>query len=360
MLSNAIVENHCTRLADRLLPYTNVTLGVPSMTTMKRLEKLEGVGNVQMVEVDTPSPDSDEALIKVHRSLISRGSELFARYVKPQAVSPEIMGYSDAGDIVETGLEVSGVGVGDRVMASAPHAQYVIRAAGTGSDRVFVMPDGMSYEQGTFLPLANGGVAWSRATPIEPGDPVVVLGQGLVGNLYAQAVRQRNPGRVIAIDATDLRCDIASQCGAETVLNAANTDTVGAVRDLTNGKGADVVVECVGGNAGVQSFKQAQQMLAKGGVIHQIALYQAGDGVPGSGGLPLDSSIMQRSRMVFGYWNSPEPRIHMQDTADMMLDGRINVGPLITHRLPWEQTPDAYHMLFNSPEEALGVIIEWD
>ena len=330
------------------------------MTTMKRLEKLEGVGNVQMIEVDMPSPGPNDALIKVQRSLISRGSELFARYVKQEAVSPEIMGYSDAGDVTEVGSEVSGVGAGDRVMASAPHAQYVVRPAGSGSDRVFVMPEGMSYEQATFLPLANGGVAWSRATPIEPGDTVVVMGQGLVGNLYAQAVRQRNPGKVIVVDATELRCDIAKQCGAETILNAANTDTVEAVRELTNGKGADVVVECVGGNAGVKSFTQAQQMLAKGGVIHQIALYQAGDGVPGSGGLPLDSSIMQGGRIVFGYWNSPEPRIHMQDTADMLLDGRINVEPLITHRLPWERTPDAYHMLFNSPQQALGVIIEWD
>jgi len=330
------------------------------MATMMRLEKLEGVGNVRMVEVDVPTPGPDEALIKVRRSLISRGSELFARYVKQETVSPEIMGYSDAGDVVKVGSKVSGVGVGDRVTASAPHSQYVVQPAGTGTNQVFVLAEGMGHEQATFLPLANGGVAWSRATPIETGDTVVVLGQGLVGNLYAQAVRQRNPGRVIVVDATDLRCNIAEQCGAEIVLNAANTDTVEAVRDLTDGKGADVVVECVGGNAGVESFKQAQQMLARGGVIHQIALYQAGDGVPGSGGLPLDSSIMQRGQIVFGYWNSPEPPIHMQDTADMLLDGRINVEPLITHRLPWEQTPDAYHMLFNSPQEALGVVIDWD
>ena len=46
--------------------------------------------------------------------------------------------------------------------------------------------------------------------------------------------------------------------------------------------------------------------------------------------------------------------------ADMLLDGRINVGPLITHRLPWTETAEAYHMLYNNPEEALAVILEWD
>lgn len=331
------------------------------MATMMRLEKLEGIGNVKMVKAEVPSPGPDDAIVKVKRSLISRGSELFNRYVKEQAVSPESMGYSDAGDVVEVGASVTNVAPGTRVMASAPHAQYVRRPATGDDERIFVLPEGLGYEAATFLPLANGGVAWSRSTPIEPGDTVVVLGQGLVGNLYAQAVRERNPGQIIVVDATDLRCKIAKDSGADVVLNAAEVDTVEAVKDLTDGKGANVVVECVGGNAGIESFKQAQRMLVKaGGTIHLIAKYQAGDGVPGSGALPLDSGIMQRNQIVFGYWNSPSPREHLTDTAQMLLDGRINVDPIITHRLPWQQTAEAYHMLFNSPQDALGVIIEWD
>jgi threonine dehydrogenase-like Zn-dependent dehydrogenase len=330
------------------------------MATMQQLEKLEGVGNVQMIEVEIPSPGPQDALVKVNRSLISRGSELFARYVKEQAVSPQIMGYSDAGGVVSVGAETTRVKPGDRVMAQGPHAQYVVQPADDEAAGIFVLPHGLSHEAATFLPLANGGVAWSRATPIKPGDTVVVLGQGLVGNLYAQAVRERNPERIIVIDATDLRCKIATACGNQTVLNAATTDTVEAVKDLTNGQGADVVVECVGGNAGIESFKQAQQMLGKGGVLHLISKYQAGDGVPGSGLLPLDSGIMQGRQIVLGYWNEPNPGTHLPDTAQMLLDGRINVDPLITHRLPWEQTAEAYHMLFNSPQEALGVVIEWE
>jgi len=328
---------------------------------MMRLEKLEGFGNVQMVESEVPTAGPDDVVVEVKRSLISRGSELFARYVKETAVSPERMGYSDAGDVIEIGTNVTDIALGTRVMASAPHAQFVRRPAIGDDERIFVLPDGLSHDAAAFLPLANGGVAWSRATPIGPGDTVVVLGQGLVGNLYAQAVRERNPDRVIVIDATKLRCEIAEKSGAEIVLNAAEVDTVEAVRELTDGKGADVVVECVGGNAGVESFKQAQQMLVKaGGTIHLIALYQAGDGVPGSGALPLDSSLMQRSQIVFGYWNSPTPWMHLNDTAQMLIDGRINVEPLITHHMPWQQTPEAYHMLFNNPQDALGVIIEWD
>ena len=134
------------------------------MTKMKRLEKLEGVGNVQMVEVDMPSPGPQDALVKVNRSLISRGSELFARYVKEQAVSPESMGYSDSGTVIEVGPQVAGIKKGARVMVQAPHAQYVVRPAAGAQERIFVLPEGLSHETATFMPLANGAVAWSRAT----------------------------------------------------------------------------------------------------------------------------------------------------------------------------------------------------
>ena len=81
------------------------------MAKMLQLQKLDGVGNVQMVEADIPSPDADQVLIKVNRSLISRGSELFRRYVMPEAVPPRMMGYSDAGEVVEVGVLEGLVGV---------------------------------------------------------------------------------------------------------------------------------------------------------------------------------------------------------------------------------------------------------
>jgi threonine dehydrogenase-like Zn-dependent dehydrogenase len=50
----------------------------------------------------------------------------------------------------------------------------------------------------------------------------------------------------------------------------------------------------------------------------------------------------------------------MAEAADMLIDGRVKVSDLITHRLPWEETPNAYHLLYEKPGEALGVILEWD
>ena len=323
------------------------------MARMKRLEKLDGFGNVQMVEVDRPEPAPDQMLIKVHRSLISRGSELFHRYVLERPVHPGAMGYSDAGEIVAVGKEIREFSVGQRVMVNAPHAQYVLASEGGQRPTAFALPDELDYESATFLPLATSSVMWIRTSPIKAGQTVVVLGQGIVGALCTQIVRQRNPGRVIAVDAQPLRCEIATKLGHDEVIDVSRTDSVARVKELTNGVGADLVIECVGGDAGIRSFEQAQQMLASHGTIHLIAKYQ---GAP----LPLDGDHFMNKQLIAGIRIDQSREECMRDAAQMLIDGRIEISELITHRLPWEQTAEAYHLLYNKPDEALGVIMEWD
>ena len=322
------------------------------MSRMLQLEKLAGVGNVQMVEVDVPKPKSDEVLVKVKRGLISRGSELFGRYLVERERPPEAMGYSDAGDVVEIGADVKDAAVGQRMSMMSPHAEYVAGRVGENG-RAFPMPDGMSYDAATFLPLAGGAVAWTLIPPVEPGDTVVVTGQGLVGNLCAQAVRQRQPGRVITVDALDLRCRISRECGADEVINVSETDSVEAVMDLTGGKGADVLFECVGGAGGGKSFEQGMRMVKRDGVLHLIGLFQGN-------AYRLESSSAMNKMIIGGYFRSISKLERFQLASEMLTDGRINIEPLITHRLPGLESDQAYHLLYNSPDEALGVILEWD
>ena len=153
---------------------------------------------------------------------------------------------------------------------------------------------------------------------MEPGDSVVVLGQGIVGNLYSQAVRERLPGRVITVDTLSLRIAASVQSGADVVVDASKTNPVQEVLRLTGGRGADVVVDCVGGPAGVESFAQAQRMLKRDGVIHLIAAYQGGPR-PGAGILPLDSNIMMDKMLVSGI-RTPDPRTYHQDSAIQMIE----------------------------------------
>src|SRR5438445_2484481 len=93
---------------------------------MIRAIKPAGFGNVQLEEVPVPAITERQVLVRVHTTLISRGSELFARYNQEQAVNPEIMGYSAAGVVERVGAAASEYRVGDRVMVVAPHAEYAV------------------------------------------------------------------------------------------------------------------------------------------------------------------------------------------------------------------------------------------
>ena len=94
-------------------------------------------------------------------------------------------------------------------------------------------------------------------------------------------------------------------------------------------------------------------MLAPGGAIHLIAKYQGGP-------LPLLGDNFMGKLLVAGIRTDHSLESCMEQAARMLADGRIRISELITHRLPWEQTPDAYHLLYNNPDNALGVVLQWD
>ena len=319
---------------------------------MMRLVKEQGFGEVRMKESDRPLPGADQVLVEVKRSLVSAGSELFARYVKEEAVSPDIMGYSDAGTVAEVGVNIRSLGVGDRVVASAPHAQYVLGHESGRRHRVFSIPAALDEERAPFVFLTRSSLMWADTTPLRGGETVVVLGQGLIGALYAQVVRRRHPGRVITVDGYPLRCDISRKIGADVVINCFEEDPVAAVRDLTGGNGAEVVVECVGGKGGIRSFEQAQKMLSGEGVLHLIGKYQGGP-------LPFYGDDYMNKVLVAGIRVDESVETYTERAVEEILEDRVNVRDLITHRLPWQETPAAYTMLYERPEEALGVVLEW-
>lgn len=324
------------------------------MGRMKRLGKREGFGNVVVEEADVPTISDREILVRIHRSLISRGSEIGGRYRKESAVDAQIMGYSAAGVVAEAGKEVRDVAVGDRAMVVAPHAEYGVGKMDWLEGASYArLPDGMSLDHATFLPLATSAVGWARSAHICEGDTVAILGQGLVGALCLQTVREMKPARVIAVDGIEMRCALAKKLGADVVVNVSQTDAVKAVRDATGGKGADVVMDCVGGPAGVKSFAQAQDMVKGDGVIHIVGLYQEAP-------LPLDAAKAQR-KLIVGGIRCPEKRSDLlRVAAGMMMDGRVRVEEMITHRFRLDDAPAAFQMLHDRLHEAIGVLLMSD
>ena len=220
---------------------------------MWRVAKHEGLGNIVMEQVPIPDLGPNEALVRVHRSLISRGSELWRRYVMPGPVDPGSMGYSTAGVIEKVGSEVSGFAPGDRVSCTAPHAEYAIGDAMSAiRRRVSPLPDDVPFVDGTFQPLVSSSLGWTAAAGIQPHHTVVILGLGLVGNLVMQAATRFMPAQLCGIDMLPIRRRLAAERNMGIIIDGAARDPVESVLERTNGDGADIVIDCVGGRAGVQ------------------------------------------------------------------------------------------------------------
>ena len=94
---------------------------------MWRTAKHEGVGNVVMEQVPIPEPGNNEVVARTQVSLISRGSEMGGRYLREGFVDPRRMGYSTTGVIHGVGAGVSEFAAGDRVVVTAPHAEYTLQ-----------------------------------------------------------------------------------------------------------------------------------------------------------------------------------------------------------------------------------------
>jgi L-iditol 2-dehydrogenase len=320
---------------------------------MRRVVKREGIGNIGVEDSPIPVIGSRQVLIRNAWTLISRGSEIGMRYLTVNPLDPAIMGYSAAGTIAETADDVSHFQRGQRVAAVAPHADYAVCDIDRG-DGSWVTPIAgeVDFERATFHGLVTGALMWAKIAGVNPGDTVAVLGQGLVGLLVLQALRMYQPGLMIAVDALASRCELAGRLGADVVINAGQEDPVARVMAETGGEGAHVVIDCVGGKAGLRSFAQAQEMCRPLGRIHLIALYH---GEP----LPLDASKIQRRLLIGGYFTEESRKPFADQAMAAIATGEIDVAPLMTHRFPAGQTKEAFDLLYHHPDQALGVLLAW-
>lgn len=322
---------------------------------MRRVAKPEGRFNIVLEDVDIPSITDTEVLIRAERTLISRGSEIWRRYVRPEAIPHQMMGYSLTGRVVAVGARVTGYSPDDRVAALAPHAEYVAVEVvhSPHPPSVVRLPDAVSTEAGTFWPLATSSVLWMWETGARRGDTMVILGQGLVGSGCMQVARAGDMGRVIAVDALPRRCELARLLGADEVVNASTEDPVEGVKRLTGGAGADVVVEAVGGRAGARAFAQAQDMVRAGGLLQVLGLYEEEP-------LPLDSGKIQGRRLIGGYLDSNKRPVGSERALELLATGGIQAEKMITHRFPFTEAAAAFDLLYNRLDEAMGVILVWD
>ena len=291
---------------------------------------------------------------------------------------PRVLGHEVAGEVTEVGAGVDGWMVGDRVQVIAAIPDGTCHFCRRGQqtvcedlesigyqydggfaefmrvpakvlvvDGVNRIPDHVPFEQASLTePLAcvlNG----QELAQVGPGDAVVVLGAGPIGCLHVRLARARGASLVAIADVNAGRLDLAARAEPDASIDSSKEDAIDAVRKLTDGRGADVVITATGVGS---AQEQALEMAALRG---RVSLF---------GGLPKDDSVIRfdsnlvhyRELSVFGAYGSA-PR-HNREALQLIADGRVRVDDLITHRVPLEDVHRAIEIVIAGA--GLKVVVE--
>ena len=310
--------------------------------------RLHATNDLRIDDVAVPEPSEHQVLLKVARASVCNGSDAAVYTGRrnrgiayPWMRLPWTMGHECAGHIVGVGAGVSGFEVGDRVTSFAygnAFAEYQVAAAA----KVFPVPDGMSYDQATFIePLFT---TFSHIHHVQPGDAVVVCGAGPSGNLLMQESLAVGAGRVCVLDLYPLRLQIAGDMGAEPALCASSKDLEGRVREQFGE--ADVFIDATGHDV----YDLGIRLLKEGG---RLVMY----GVPDSG-VHYDGTRAYFKGIAFCKADKSDWPRTVRAALEHVEQGRIDLGAFTTHHFLLEDAPKAIQMALSVPEKVLGLVID--
>jgi threonine dehydrogenase-like Zn-dependent dehydrogenase len=282
----------------------------------------------------------------------------------------QLFGHEFSARIIEVGPGVSGYAAGNRVAARAKlpcgecslcrtERSHLCRGgpiigfqlAGCFSERAILpenalvkLDERISDSEGACLQSLSDSVASVETADIQIGDSIVVFGQGSMGLECMQIARLSGAGLVITVDVRDEACRVSRELGADHALDATQVDVVAAVRDLTDGNGADVVFECAGGSpkqglAGQKTVMQAVDAVRSGGKIIGVSWFGQS--------LEIDIDAL-RERSLRYLFPDISTRGHLEHTVHLVASGRVRLKPTITHVLQGiEKVPEAFEITAN-------------
>jgi threonine 3-dehydrogenase len=197
----------------------------------------------------------------------------------------------------------------------------------------YKLPSGVSYEEGALLEPFGVAVHGIERTVIEPGDVVLVMGSGPIGIFAQQVAKVAGASMVIAAELMQFRLDLAKRIGsADVYVNAGTEDIVKRTMDLTDGRGADVVIEL----AGVPTtIRQAFQALKKTGRVGLVGLPTKPVEIEATSMIIYKEATVAGStgRLMFGTW---------ERMARLVASKRVNLTGVITDRLPLDKAEEGF------------------
>jgi 2-desacetyl-2-hydroxyethyl bacteriochlorophyllide A dehydrogenase len=299
-------------------------------------------------------------LIRSQRTLISPGTEraFFLGLPNTPGQYPHYPGYSNIGQVVAVGDGVTGWTPGMGVANTAGHAAYVVTSAATS----LALPDGLAAEDAVFFNLTAIAMQAVRKARIELGEPVAVIGAGLIGLMALQLARLNGGLPVLSADTDEGRLAFARLVHADATVRV-DENVVDKVAGLCEGEGAAVVIEATGHpEAILTAFALARpggRVVLLGstrGETEQVNFYR---------------DVHKKGLTVIGAHNSARPKVDSypgwwvaQDDGHVALkllaSGRLAVRPLVTHSFSWQKAPQAYERLKQWDTSTLGMILDWE
>lgn len=330
-------------------------------------------GELSFRQMPVPELGPDDLLVKIKTALTCGTDVKTYKRGHPKIDPPTLFGHEFAGDVAAVGQEVKGFEVGMRVVAgnTAPcnqcyfckrgqpnlcddlllnlgaFAEYIRIPGRLLQQNTYVLPDHLSYRQAAIIEPLACVVHGQDLLEIQPAESVAIVGAGgPIGLMHLQLALRQGASPVIAIDINDMRLAAAERLGATQVVNSTRDDPVAAVHSLTEGRGADVVVECAGVSV---TWTTALDVARKGGRVEWFG------GLPGGTRVELDSTRVHYDELtILGVYHLTP--LSLERAFRLVCDGVIDVEALVTHEVPLNRLEDGLKMMIEGKSIKVAVI----
>ncbi len=338
-----------------------------------------GVNDVRLEEVPVPAIGRGEMLVRVHTCGIC-GTDL-KKISTGSHSAPRIFGHETSGIVARVGEGVRKFRVGDRVVvfhhipcrecfycraktfaqcetykkvgctagfepSGGGFAEYVRVMDWIAEKGTVPIPEGVSFEQASFVEPVNTCMKGIQTLRLEPGETVLVMGQGPIGLILA-VLAQRAGARVITSDLYPARLTMSRRLGLDQTIDASRSDTVRTIGEMTEGRGADAVILAVGGSA---LIRPAMDATRPGGRVLLFAQTVRGEATIDPAAVCVDEKTLLGS-----YSASVELQ---EQSVRFVMNREMDLEQLISHRFPLRDSVEALHLAAHPQPGSLKVVIQ--
>ena len=332
------------------------------------------LGNKTFAVTDLPTPHAGPGELVLRNQVCGVcGTDVHIYHGEPGSADvnpPVVLGHEYSGEVVEVGKGVTGFAVGDHVTVDpniycghCAYCQNGKKQLCPSMEAIGVTRDG-GFAQYSRIPASQAfklepTVPWEAAAMAEPlacclhgidlagiqvGDKVCVVGGGAIGLLMVQLAKLSGASQIVLSEPNEKRRQVGLQLGANAALDPTRPDAQEAFAQVLDG-GANVVIECVGN---VPAVKSAFQFAGKGATVLLFSVPK----VDATFDLPL-FDVYKKELTIKGSFVNPDT--HARAVA-LINSGKVDFGPIITHRFPLDQLPEAIAMQMS--DASIKVVVE--